>query len=85
MKDNARTRRASGTTQDGGDRSAQYNPGASANTARPHVGEIVEVDGLPGRFVVTAVDDPALITLKSAQGVTLRVGERQVMRLGVVE
>ena len=57
----------------------------ATNTARPNVGEIVEVNGLPGRYVVTAVDDPSLITLANDQGVSLRVGERQVIRVEVPE
>ena len=78
-------RGASGATGVVGDRQPEYTTGAAANTYRPCVGEIVEVHGLPGRFVVTATDDPSLITLANDQGVSLRVGERQVVRLEAAE
>ena len=73
---------ASGTTQDGGDRSAQYNTGAAANTARPSIGDIVNVPGI-GRCHVIRDDDPSLLTVQNAQGVEFRVGDRAVERLEV--
>lgn len=44
-------------------------------------GDIVQVRGLPGRFVVLDTSDPALLAVKSESGATFRVGRMNVERV----
>lgn len=62
-------------------RSSDSTAPAAANTARLAVGEIVEVSGLADRFEVVSTADSAIIVLRNAAGVELRVGERQIVRV----
>jgi hypothetical protein len=53
---------------------AQYYP--------QRLGETVEVRGLPGRYVVVALDDRSLVTLRDSNGAQFRAGWRTIRRVG---
>lgn len=48
---------------------------------RPREGDRVRINGMSGAFVVTGTDDPSLVTVMSALGTTLRVGERAIVEV----
>jgi hypothetical protein len=59
-------------------------PAPAAHPDAPYypqrLGEIIAVSGLPGRFEVTGLDDPSLVTVRTPNGATMRVGWRMVRR-----
>jgi len=55
----------------------------STSTGSPHIGEVVKLRHLPGRFLVLAMDDPALLTLRAPSGATLKAGWRTIIRMGI--
>jgi hypothetical protein len=61
-------------------------PAPAAHLDAPYypqrLGEIIAVSGLPGRFEVTGLDDPSLVTVRTPNGATMRVGWRMVRRVG---